>query len=59
MEPELPRQRNCLACFHSRISGMLEQGKITFELGPSNLVSQKTICKENKKAHTYNYWAEN
>lgn len=45
--------KNCLACFHSQIFGTLEQRKITFGLGPSNLVSQKTICKDNKKAHTY------
>lgn len=53
MELELPCQRNCLECFHSQIFGTLGQGKITFELGLSNLVSQKTICKDNKKAHIY------
>ena len=35
-----------------QIFGMLKQGKITFELGLNNLVSQRSVCKDNKKAVT-------
>lgn len=52
MEPELPCQTNRLACFPSQIFGMSEKDKISFGLRLSNLVSQKTICNDDKNAGT-------
>lgn len=34
-----------------------KQGKKTFGLGLSNLISQRTIYKDNKKTY-YNYWTD-
>lgn len=50
MELELPTQRNCLARLTPQTFGILKPGKATFALGLSNAVSQRPVCKDDKKA---------
>lgn len=50
MESELPSQRNCLAHLMLQTLGMLKQGKITSGLGLNSIVSERTDCKDYKKA---------
>lgn len=49
MELEMPSQRNSFASSHASF-GMLKWGKTTFGLGLSYIISQRTVCKDNKKA---------
>lgn len=48
MEPELPCQKNCLACLIPQTFGMLKQDKITFRLGLKQPCVPKN-CKDSKK----------
>lgn len=47
---ELLCQRNCLTCLIHQIFGILKQGKITFGLVVNNIVSQRTVCQDNKQS---------
>lgn len=50
MQSELPSQRNCLARLTPQTFGMFKLGKRTSRLGQSNIVSQRSTCKANRKA---------
>lgn len=50
MELELPSQRNCRARLTPQTFGMFNLGKRTSRRGQSNIVSQRSACKANRKA---------
>ena len=49
MKPELPSQRNCLACLRLQTFGMLKQGQVTFGLGQNHIMSPRTVCRHKRK----------
>lgn len=51
----MPEELPC--SYTSKLKMLKKQGKKTFGLGLSNLISQRTIYKDNKKTY-YNYWTD-
>ena len=51
MEPELSFQENCFAHLIPQALECFHREKITFGLGLSNLMPQRTVFKDNKIAH--------
>lgn len=49
MEPELPYQRNCLACFMPQISGMLTTGQNNPQTGPTAPLCPKELFAKIRK----------
>lgn len=52
----MPEELPC-SSYTSKLKMLKKQGKKTFGLGLSNLISQRTIYKDNKKTY-YNYWTD-
>ena len=58
MEPELPSQKNHLTCLPPPTFGTAKQGPINHGRASGNTMSQRTVCKDNKKADNYAYQAD-